>query len=92
VNDDPAFAITIHPHRETVRVAVAGEIDICTAGELDGELRRLMQDGFKRVVLDLRDVSFIDSTGASSPPIRSTARGPEPGGYGSPSVASVRFA
>jgi anti-sigma B factor antagonist len=61
--DVPEFAIELEPHRQTVRVAVTGEIDIATAGKLDAELSRLIRDGFQRVVLDLRDVSFIDSTG-----------------------------
>jgi anti-anti-sigma factor len=40
------------------RVIVVGEIDIATCGQLRHEL-----DEFETLLLDLRDVSFIDSTG-----------------------------
>lgn len=57
------FRIDVEPHRATVVVAAHGEIDLATAGTLSGELREVIDAGFRRVALDLRDVSFIDSTG-----------------------------
>lgn len=44
-------------------VTVAGEIDAYSAPALRHELRSLTDGGVERMVLDLRDVTFIDSTG-----------------------------
>jgi anti-anti-sigma factor len=44
------------------RVIVVGEIDIATCGQLRHELDEMNGD-FETLLLDLRDVSFIDSTG-----------------------------
>jgi anti-sigma B factor antagonist len=47
----------------TVRVAVAGELDMATVPELDLTLRHAQADA-RVVVLDLRELDFIDSSGA----------------------------
>lgn len=57
------FGTTLEPHRETIVVKARGEIDTATAGQLGKQLRELLDAGFRRVVLDLRAVDFIDSTG-----------------------------
>ncbi|MCA1656640.1 MAG: STAS domain-containing protein [Actinobacteria bacterium] len=57
-----AFRIDMHPERTVVRVAPAGELDITTSRELAGALQELRDAGFDRVVLDLRRLTFIDST------------------------------
>jgi anti-anti-sigma factor len=62
----PLFSVVLDPHRETIRVAASGELDVATARELDTELQRVIRDGFRRVVLDLRGLSFIDSTGVNA--------------------------
>lgn len=49
---------------DTAVVALAGELDVAGAELLDNELRRIAADhGTTRVVLDLRDLDFMDSTG-----------------------------
>jgi anti-sigma B factor antagonist len=50
-------------HGDQLRVAVAGELDIVSASELEAELARLETDSVPTLVLDLRGLSFIDSTG-----------------------------
>ena len=57
------FSLTIVPNREEVVVALRGEIDLDCAAVIEGEVRELIDRGFDRVVLDLREVSFLDSTG-----------------------------
>ena len=47
---------------ESVTVAVAGEIDASTAGELDAAIREAEQTEISRIVVDLSELSFIDST------------------------------
>jgi anti-anti-sigma factor len=43
-------------------LAVSGELDLANAGTLEAELRRAAEDG-EQIVLDLRGLEFIDSTG-----------------------------
>jgi anti-anti-sigma factor len=55
--------IEVRPHRETIVVAAEGELDLGSADQLRTQLLELLGAGFQRVVLDLRGVSFVDSTG-----------------------------
>lgn len=45
------------------RVALDGELDLASAEALEHEVRDLRRAGFDRVVVDLRHVEFLDSTG-----------------------------
>ena len=55
--------VDVHPERDVVRVAPVGELDLTTAGLLERELRELRSAGFDHVVLDMRALTFIDSSG-----------------------------
>jgi anti-sigma B factor antagonist len=45
-------------------IALSGELDLSGAGALDEEIDRLAsEDGVRRVVLDLRALEFMDSSG-----------------------------
>ena len=44
-------------------VAVAGELDVLSAPQLDDELTRAIASGSSPIVLDLAGVDFLDSTG-----------------------------
>jgi anti-anti-sigma factor len=57
------FRVDVEPARESVRVSPVGELDIATVDKLQAEVVRLRESGFNRIVLDLRQVRFIDSTG-----------------------------
>ncbi len=48
---------------DRVILELHGELDMATSPQLDGALHELAQDGPATVVLDLRGVSFLDSTG-----------------------------
>ncbi len=61
--DHVPFHIDVHPERETVRVVPVGELDLVTAPELEAQLHDLRRSGFVRVVLDLRELRFVDSSG-----------------------------
>jgi anti-sigma B factor antagonist len=58
----PAFSIDVRPERDLVRVCPAGEIDFDTVGVVRAQLDELTRAGFTCVVLDLRDVTFLDSS------------------------------
>jgi anti-sigma B factor antagonist len=51
------------PERDHVRVVPSGELDLTTTPLLDESIRELRQSGFHHVILDLRDLEFIDSSG-----------------------------
>lgn len=56
------FRIAVEASGATVLVAPIGEIDIATVGQIGDRLDALKAD-YERVVLDLRQVTFVDSTG-----------------------------
>jgi anti-anti-sigma factor len=47
----------------TVLIALAGELDIGSAGELDDVLLEAERSGARTIRLDLRKLEFLDSTG-----------------------------
>jgi len=59
----PEFALTeesLDPDRHVV--AVRGEIDLFTAPELKQKLTDAIESGKNRIVVDLSDTTFLDST------------------------------
>ncbi len=48
---------------ESVRVSLRGELDLSTVERLESELRRAEEARPELVVLDLRALTFLDSTG-----------------------------
>ncbi len=57
------FQAELEPHRDTVVVVARGELDLDSAADLQDRFHEVVEAGFDRIVLDLRSVSFIDSTG-----------------------------
>ena len=49
-------------HGDTVVVIASGEIDVSSSDRLEAQLRGLL-DGCRRLVLDLQEVVFIESSG-----------------------------
>lgn len=64
---DPAppqpFAIAVRHEGDEVVVVPSGELDFGSADRLDAEVRELRRTGCAHVVLDLRGLAFMDSTG-----------------------------
>src|SRR5215211_7610380 len=48
---------------DSVTVAVAGELDLSTADKLDAAIRDAEETEIGRIVVDLSDLTFLDSTG-----------------------------
>jgi anti-sigma B factor antagonist len=46
-----------------VVLALSGELDVASAPELDKCLSELLAEGHRRVLLDLNELSFVDSPG-----------------------------
>ena len=58
-----AFDVVLRRTRALVIVAPVGDLDIASAGELRAALVEAVGDGSDRVVVDLAEVGFLDSTG-----------------------------
>jgi anti-anti-sigma factor len=57
------FRCEIEPDRIAVRVHPVGELDLATVPIVEAQLAELWSVGFTHLVLDLRDVVFLDSAG-----------------------------
>lgn len=53
----------VRPHRDELWVAPDGELDLDSADVVHAVIDEYLGAGFARLVLDLRGVTFIDSTG-----------------------------
>jgi anti-anti-sigma factor len=59
----PSFSIAVSQADAIHTIAVAGELDIASEPELAGALGRALEATPGAIVVDLRDVAFMDSTG-----------------------------
>lgn len=55
--------LTTETDGATVRLALTGELDIAGAARVERELERIEQKPPATIVLDLRQLAFMDSTG-----------------------------
>ena len=54
-----------HPDFDTVQVTIEGSLDVARAYDFDDSMRRIERDAPGCVLLDLRGLEFLDSTGLS---------------------------
>jgi anti-sigma B factor antagonist len=60
----PVFSVECHQEEDDcVRLLVQGELDMDTGPRLHEEIQRVHAAAPRRLVLDLREVTFFDSTG-----------------------------
>jgi anti-anti-sigma factor len=57
------FQVNVSERNGVVSIALVGELDLATAGRLESELRRVEGARPPVLVIDLRELRFIDSTG-----------------------------
>jgi anti-sigma B factor antagonist len=57
------FRVEVRPDRDRVFIAPHGELDLATVGLVGTEIDDLVAREFDRIVIDLRETSFIDSSG-----------------------------
>ncbi|MDX6692238.1 MAG: anti-sigma factor antagonist [Solirubrobacteraceae bacterium] len=61
--DPPGLRLHSHGDEERHVIELAGELDAATAARFEQELRRVELTPVRLIVLDLRELTFIDSTG-----------------------------
>jgi anti-sigma B factor antagonist len=61
--DEESLRCEVVPERDAVRVRAIGSLDMATAPVLEQELEELREAGFRRLIVDLGGLSFMDSTG-----------------------------
>ena len=57
------FGCEVRPERGAVRVLPHGELDAGTRPLLEAQIGELHDAGFRRLILDLSQLDFMDSTG-----------------------------
>jgi anti-sigma B factor antagonist len=63
VGPEHDFRCDVEPDREIVRVIPFGELDVDTVEQVGDRVSELQQAGFAEIVLDLRNLTFMDSCG-----------------------------
>jgi anti-sigma B factor antagonist len=59
------FRCEVTPERDRVRIGLSGELDMESVEQVRGAVTELLRSGFDRFVVDLSELSFIDSSGLS---------------------------
>jgi anti-anti-sigma factor len=57
------FDVTSEQRGDTVHVRLSGELDISSAAKVEDELARAEPERPELIILDLRNLAFMDSTG-----------------------------
>src|SRR4051794_20551585 len=57
------FRCEVDKRDGTVHLRPSGDLDMSTVPELEAALRAARGDGARRIVVDLRELDFMDSTG-----------------------------
>lgn len=59
------FEVDVHRQNGTPMLSVRGELDLASSPLLEQALERAAQDSPSLVIIDLRELDFMDSTGLS---------------------------
>ena len=62
-HDPGVLDVRLEPDRERLVIVVRGELDIATADQMGAAVLDQFEIGFDHVVVDLRELTFIDSAG-----------------------------
>ena len=63
MNSSSPFDVTIEQRGDAVHVILSGELDISTAQRLEDDMRRVEADRPELILIDLQQLTFMDSTG-----------------------------
>lgn len=61
--DVPSFELGVDSGDDRITFTPRGELDLATAPELEEQVLAAVREGGRSVVLDLRELTFMDSTG-----------------------------
>jgi anti-sigma B factor antagonist len=61
--DLPSFELGVHTGEERVTFTPRGELDLATAPDMEQQVLSACREGRRVVVVDLRELTFMDSTG-----------------------------
>lgn len=61
--DLPSFELAVETGEDRVTFIPRGELDLATAPEVEEKVLSALREGHAEVVLDLRELTFMDSTG-----------------------------
>ena len=61
--DEESLTCEVVPERDAVRVRPIGALDLATGPVLEQQLAELRAAGFRHMLVDLRGLTFLDSTG-----------------------------
>jgi anti-anti-sigma factor len=59
------FGVEVRDDERAVVIGVSGELDLASSPELERELERGISSGAELLIIDLRRLEFMDSTGLS---------------------------
>ena len=59
----PTFTCAVQPERDRVRIRLTGELDLAGVEPLEREVASLLDSGSRSLLLDLRGLTFLDSSG-----------------------------
>ena len=59
------FRLEVREHGRAIVLAAGGELDLVSATALERELERVSESGADFVIVDLRELEFLDSSGLS---------------------------
>ncbi|MGI8506799.1 MAG: STAS domain-containing protein [Solirubrobacteraceae bacterium] len=62
---DIGFTTEVRSEGRAAIIVVRGELDLASSPELEEQLERVWDSGTELVVIDLRELEFMDSTGLS---------------------------
>jgi anti-anti-sigma factor len=60
---ESSFQLQVRSEDRAAVIVVSGELDLASAPALEEELNRATTDGAELLIVDLRELEFIDSTG-----------------------------
>lgn len=61
MGSEPLFTAKVNSRNGVASIALRGELDLATVAELEGHLAPLESEGISAIMLDLRELTFIDS-------------------------------
>jgi anti-anti-sigma factor len=66
MGSEPQFSATINSRNGVANIALRGELDLASVSDLEGHLAPFERNGVSAIMLDMRELTFIDSVALSS--------------------------